>query len=311
MSFYERALPEGHSGYFSAPSDHLDPHLFDGEHLRDEVRQHLLVVLQDGLMKFLDLHGVNEWLEAWITGSGITYQWDGDRGAIGDLDVLFGVDMRRFVHHNPDYQGITEADLANYTDMVLRQKLWPLTAHTQFNGRAYEATFYWNPGTGTDIRRIKPYAAYDLKRNVWVVRPPQIADDPHAAFPAEWYQAARPDVDAADALVSRHRSATQAMGSTSPSEQVNGLAAKRQVEREARALFDSIHLGRHAAFGEQGHGYGDYANFRWQHAKQQGVVEGLSPILDTQQLTDDMTGAPLDAANTLLTRDAIRYGRGR
>ncbi len=69
-TFYDRALPEGGSGYFSEPSPTLDPNLFDGMHLKDDVRQWLILSLAHGLAAYLDLAGVNEWLHAWLAGLG-------------------------------------------------------------------------------------------------------------------------------------------------------------------------------------------------------------------------------------------------
>lgn len=318
--FYSRALEPGHSGYFSAPAITLDPDLFlPDEHLRPDVRVWLLAVLENGLRRYLDLSGVSEWLHAWLAGSGITYQWSADRGN-GDLDVLFGVDMQRFVHWNPDYQGIPERDVADRADRVLRQKLWPQTAHYRPGPgqQEYEATFFWAPGTGSDISRIHPYAAYDLKRDVWIVRPPNVPADPHALYPAEWYEAAGRDTDLAERLVRSHGRLSARL-SSSPADSAawrNAGAELTRVRQDAISLFADIHGGRTEAFGEQGHGYSDWHNFRWQQAKASGVVGGLRAIRDAARrasLAEDkqLYGGPINAPETLLTREALRYGRGR
>ncbi len=311
-TFYERALPEGASGYFSEPAATLDPSLFDGTHLKDDVRQWLILTLAHGLASYLDLSGVNEWLHAWLAGSGITYQWAADRGN-GDLDVLFGVDMARFVHFNPDYQGIPERDVADYENKQLKMKLWPSTAHQRFNGRSYEVTFYWAPGTGSDISRIHPYAAYDLKRDAWVVHPPQLPADPRALYPSEWFEAAGRDTTAAEQLARRHASLLTRLASTTLSEgrARNAHAELTRVRQSVTSLFDEIHGGRAAAFGEQGQGYGDFANFRWQHAKQTGVVAALKDIRDQARAdakADDhrLYGDSIDGASAILNRDIMR-----
>jgi hypothetical protein len=313
-SFYDRALPDGGSGYFSEPSPTLDPNLFIGTKLRPEVRFALVDMLTDGLTRYLDLTGVNEWLHAYLAGSGITYQWSADRGN-GDLDVLFGVDMARFVHWNPDYQGIPEGSVADHTDNVLKQKLWPKTAHTRFGQQVYEATFFWAAGIGQGIERIHPYAAYDLKRDVWVVPPPSLPDDPHALYSSDWYDAARRDVDAAETIARRHASLSTKLASTASDQPaaVNYSAQLTHVQAAARALFEDIHGGRREAFGEQGSGYSDWHNFRWQHAKETGVIAGLRNIMSASQQATAMTdaqryGGPISGPDQILTRDMLDRG---
>lgn len=315
MSFYERAasgLPDGHSSYFESPHRRLDPYLFDGDHLRPEVRQRLIVELEDGLNEQLNLAGVDSWLHAWLAGSGITYQWEGGEG---DLDVLFGVDMLQFTHWNPNFHGIPEKAVAQWADDKLKATVWPKTARTRFGQRTYEVTFFWNPGTGNDIERIKPYAAYDLKSDIWTVRPPDLPVDPAMLYPAEWYRAAGSDVDTAEALLRRHASATNTLASVHPDspDARNAGAELTRAMIAARALFDDIHLGRRQAFGEQGHGYSDWHNFRWQHAKATGVVGALRRLEEQHKLATEneqkiLYGGPIDAADTIITREMLRYG---
>lgn len=309
------SLPPGHSGFFSAPSDQLDPNLFDGTHLKHDVRQWLLLTLAEGLAKYLDLAGANEWLHAWLAGSGITYQWSADRGN-GDLDVLFGVDMARFTHWNPDFSGLPESYVADHADEVLKQKLWPATAHQRFGQQEYEVTFYWNPGTGADITRIHPYSAYDLKGDAWVVCPPAVPHDPGVLYPAEWHEAARRDSEAAGQLYDRHHNLTNQLSSTAlGSPQAQNITAEiTRTRQAASALFEEIHGGRREAFGEQGHGYSDWHNYRWQAAKASGVVEGLGALTalarsDKEAQDKFLYGGPVDGPEKILTRDMLSYGR--
>lgn len=317
MSFYDRALQPGGSSYFSEPSATLDPNLFMGDRLHNDVRVWLLHTLEAGLRRYLDMRGAREWLHAWLAGSGITYQWAADRGN-GDLDVLFGVDMQQFVHYNPDYHGVPERDVADYADTVLKQKLWPKTAHQRFGQQEYEVTFFWAPGTGRGIEHIHPYAAYDLVGGTWVVTPPDLPHDPRALYPPDWFQAAGMDTDAAKQLSSSHRSLTQQLASTVLGETArrNREAKLAHVQSAATALFNDIHGGRTAAFGEQGHGYGDYANFRWQHGKESGAITSLRDIVKSARASSDandieLYGGPIDGPQTILTRDILRYGAVR
>jgi hypothetical protein len=317
MSFYDRQLQPGGSGYFSEPSDTLDPSLFDGMILKPAVRSMLVTTLSSGLRQYLDMNGVSDWLRAWLAGSGITYQWAADRGN-GDLDVLFGVDMPSFTRYNPQYQGIPERDVADYADDVLKRKLWPATAHTTFGQQEYEVTFFWAPGTGQGIDIIHPYAAYDLTAGTWVVPPPELPHDPRALYPGEWYDEAGRDRKDAARLSARHSTLTSRLSSMDEESPRGRNAASElaRVRQSAMALFSDIHGGRREAFGEQGHGYGDYANFRWQAAKQSGTVGALKAIVDAATRAsgdrdDSLYGGYIDGPQAILTRDALRYGAGR
>jgi hypothetical protein len=86
---------------------------------------------------------------------------------------LVGVDYIKFRKANPEYVGLSDSEISNQINEEFREGLQPGTE----NWNGYELTFYVNAGA-TDIRSIKPYAAYDLKYDDWTVTP-----DPNAAPP--------------------------------------------------------------------------------------------------------------------------------
>lgn len=284
------SLPPGSSSYFSVPDHGLDPHLFEAEHLKGTVRTFIYQTINGFLTKDMKMHQSGLWLHVWLAGSGVTYQWNADRGN-GDLDVLIGVDYKKFIQANPRYKGVPEDAIAGWLNTEMREELWPRTAHQDLNGQTYEVTFYWNPGVETDIGVIHPYAAYDVREDKWKVRPPQLTSDPGSAFADEWYEAAGDDLNRATDIYERYWS-----GGGSP-----------RYAALAQDLLESIHGGRKAAFAEGGKGYGDWANFRWQRAKQSGVVRGLTEVVDHSK----GSGHQPDAADIVLTRDILRYQNPR
>lgn len=141
MTFYDRLaqvvsmspepeLHSGASGYFDAPQKELDPHLFTGTEIKPDVRKWLV----DTLYTFWDtkFRAASEWSTVWIAGSGITYQWAGNRGN-GDLDVLIGIDFVDFFRHNPDYLGFSSKEMGNIINTQLKAELWPRTDLTNIN----------------------------------------------------------------------------------------------------------------------------------------------------------------------------------
>ncbi|MFI1796510.1 hypothetical protein ACH427_04015 [Streptomyces sp. NPDC020379] len=317
-AFYERLsesltdIPDpihGGSGYFSEPSRELDPNLFDGDHIKPDVRDWILTTVRN----FFDRYkGFDDWAEVWLAGSGISYQWAADRGN-GDLDVLIGIDFAKFVYDNPKYKGLTSEEVADMTNASMRASLWPETAHTKIGNRDYEVTFYWNAARGTkDITAIRPYAAYSLTKNQWTIQPPELPEDPRNLYPTEYTEAADQDERQARHLIDRYRDLQQqlaAVAKGSPGWMTTATHLKKVIANAAQ-LYDSIHLGRHQAFSPNGDGYGDFDNFRWQSAKERGITTALREIkgigATAQELTDtQLYGQPIADAQQALINAAL------
>jgi hypothetical protein len=281
------------SGYFSAPSDSLDPSLFDGDRMRPEVRSRLLDALYAGL-QLVGFSEPWEWARAWLTGSGASYQWKADRGN-GDLDVLFGADYTSFLRVNPWFPPLSMAETAMYTDQILRDKYWPRTSAMEINGSTYEVTFFWNPTTGEDIRDIHPYSAYSLTDDSWTIHPPELPVDPQELYPQHYFEQGERDTQAVNALKDMHDN--------------GGSLGRAQSLQTARFYWDRIHGGRKEAFSGTGAGYGDFHNFRWQYLKSTGAMEVLRDLVKEADMNDPFF--KLDSPADLITRAALRYGGAR
>lgn len=311
----------GGSGYFNKPDLTLDPRLFNGTILRPEVRSWILKTFYDYFGE--RLKDPQAWSTVWLAGSGISYQWSGDRSN-GDLDVLIGVDFPAFYDHNLDLVGISENELADLWNTQMKNELWPNTAATLIgtqgepNGASvgdysgvFEVTFYINPGS-TDIRDIHPYAAYDVSHGRWTVKPPALPDNPEDLYPKAWWDAVQGEKAHADSLISRYNTLSNTLHGTHPASPGwnNALSGMGLVLDQARALFDEIHLGRKKAFGAGGEGYGDFFNFRWQAHKRLGTMQALNRLATARREAQkaqetDQYGHPLDNATQALTKAAL------
>lgn len=282
-------LKRGESGYFSTPTDTLDPFLFEGTHLLPDARERLTNLLLDYLSG--SYNNPRSWTRIWLAGSGISYQWSAARGN-GDLDVLFGIDYDKFVNDNPEFAYDEREEIANKIDEDLRKNLWPHTAHTPFYAhkyidgvlidvKYYEVTFFLNPGVDASmdgILNIHPYAAYDLTDDKWTTKPAK-QGSPVFQHPQEFSEAADRNVEATKALIDRYNALNRQTMLSGP-EEVNRSRSKALVQSEARTLLDHIHLGRRAAFTGFGEGFGDYYNYQWQRAKQDGIVTALNQLIN-------------------------------
>lgn len=312
---------EGGSGYFSKPGSTLDPRLFNGEQIRPEVRSWLIRTLYDyWSTKF---NSPQSWSQAWIAGSGISYQWAADRSN-GDLDILIGVDFPEFYRFNREYVGLSENELADIFNSDFKENLWVNTSETHigvtgkpngddvgdFSG-VFEVTFYVNPRS-TDIRDINPYAAYNLTTNKWTVRPPELPDNPETLYPKEYWDYVHDERRLANSLISRYNHLSSTLDVHQPGSPgfTNNLSQMGLIVDQAKALFDDIHLGRKQAFNAGGKGYGDFYNFRWQAHKRFGTVQALNSLGRAKRAAKDaqetaLYGKPIDSAEKALTTAAL------
>lgn len=274
----------GASSYFSRPSNILDPNLFEGEQLHPDVRDTILRIYMDYMGTRYNTP--EHWSMVWLAGSGISFQWAANRGN-GDLDVLFGIDYSRFVTDNPSFQWMDRHEIADTITNDLRKNLWPVTAHTYFGYKEYELTFFLNDfveATPDSITNIHPYAAYNLTKDEWTVKPPNLPADPREAYPDDYYMQAENNAHTAHVLIERYNAVAREGATYRPGspQDVNNRRHKALVRAEAENLFDSLHLGRKMAFSNQGEGYGDFYNFQWQKAKADGIVNALNEIINKE-----------------------------
>lgn len=288
------------TSYFSAPAAHLDPKLFENRTLKSWVRTGILAVLKD----FLSLHYRHPelWSHPWLAGSAVSYQWEAAREP-GDLDCLIGVDFVQFRKANPEYRGLTDREIAEQLNEDFRDQLHGQTE----NWNGYELTFYVNP-TATDIRAIRPYAAYDLRYDEWTVSP-----DPQQVAPvnAEWDRIVDSDKAAATSAYTRFNAAVQDIKlSTNEAVRRNSEAKMTAAMQQANALYNEIHGNRSQAFSTEGQGYGDFNNYRWQAHKRNGVVQTLRTMREYMKKTmqqSNIYGVDLPDTSTLIRRAATYY----
>lgn len=271
----------GASNFFSAPQEEHDPRLFEPH--SDMVKEEIRFELLNALYSFWEMkyNAPREWSTAWIAGSALGSQWSTSKDGKGDLDVLIGVDMTNFFRHNPRLKAFPEKVIASHMNDEFREELWP--AMEDYRGQ-FEVTFYVNPKTGTDIRNINPYAAYNLTTAEWDVRPVDLPVDwSEEHIPEDWKRAINAEIERAREIIGRYNAAARAIATAPSGPARTNLAAQLgQIVEQASALFDDIHAERRMAFqgrfGVKGAGFLDYYNYRWQMHKRAGTSKDLIAI---------------------------------
>jgi hypothetical protein len=304
MNYYEALanaakpvdIAESDTSYFSKPESKLDPRIFRNNKLIPTVREAILILL----FNHLEL-GYNEptaWATAYLAGSGVSYQWSAHREP-GDLDCLVSVDYVQFRQSNQEYKGWSDKEIAAEINQGFRNELHPRTERFM---ETYELTFYVN--LNPSIAALKPYAAYSVTNDIWVV--PPVWEEPPSN--PEWEALIEQDRAQAMNIVQRYSVAMdQIKNSTNPAARLNAENYLAHAVHQGSALFEDIHGSRSNAFSPEGSGYADFNNYRWQAGKKSGVVGALKMLHQvsgeaTAKFSKETYGMELPDTSTLLRR---------
>ncbi|MCX4799670.1 hypothetical protein OG497_38085 [Streptomyces sp. NBC_01242] len=268
-------LPRDH--FFAPTKPSLDPRLFDGDRMRPEVRQHLLSLL-NGFWAPRYGDSWQSWARVYLAGSEASHFLGNDGNGNGDLDILIGVDYDAARAHVPALAGMGDEEIDTHLTDELRHGLNDdarmLPGPDGKETGPWENTFFANPGSW-DIRRIKPYAAYDITRDEWAVRPVETPADfsPEKLPESTW--------DVFDALQTLIKAVSELPGGVR--------------EREGAALYDYLHTDRHSAFGPDGTGLFDPANATWK-ALDKAPGKPLQQLIDWKHAHDGASATDQETA---------------
>lgn len=231
-------LPSGR--YWGPNSAQNDQRLFEGDHLRPEVRQDILDRV-GGVLGAYD--GWEKWTRVYFAGSQAAQWLDQNGQGNGDFDVLIGIDFDEFRDLNPGFEEMEDAEIAS----TLTEELWTkanakeyyFTLHDGRSVGPFERTFYVNP-RAWDIKALHPYAAYNVTSDDWAVHPLQVPKDWDARRLPESYWGY------AEALLAE----IKAIGQLPPEER----------HRMAANLWEELHTHRSDAFSDGGQGLFDLSN---------------------------------------------------
>jgi hypothetical protein len=243
--------PDLHSRIFGPTKGSLDPRLFDGDKMRPQVREAILERLGAVLEPVLGISWKNS-LDVYLAGSEASEWWGND-----DLDVLVGLDYDHL--EETTLEGVPDEDAT----ALLNQLFWSgyndEDWHAPFGG-VWHATAYANPEIGSGgIKKIKPYAVYDILRNDWLVKPPHlehwnIAEGPAGPEVVDEAKAYADLIDAIDKLPEPYRT------------------------QQGTSLWDHLHADRGRAFSDRGEGWYDPGNVIEKALNEWGLWDKLVDI---------------------------------
>jgi hypothetical protein len=228
-----------HDRIFSGGKGGVDPRLFDTETriMHPAVKKTLIDAI-DGLWAKYDPNW-QRWARVYLAGSEASEWWGNN-----DFDCLIGIDHDRARQAVIDWAGITDDALDAHLTQELRENLNTEDYIAPWDGEVWHQTFFVNPNS-YDIRKIKPYAAYDITRDLWAVDPVKADKD--------WGPTKLPE-----ALFSEGEGLVK---------QIDAIERLDDTQRTGRgaALWDYLHNDRRRAFSDEGEGVFDTGNAVWKY----------------------------------------------
>lgn len=247
------------------PTQGLDHRLFDGDHLKPDVRKYILETLT-AFWKPTWGYSWENWAKIYFAGSEASEWTSPELEGNNDFDVLIGINYSEFRKHQARgsrYQQMSDQDITDELNKNFR-KLDEQTAAVYIPVEGYEFgpfnnTWYVNPDSW-DIRTIRPYAAYNVTDDTWAVKPPHLPDWSIKDFPEgpallQEAQAVSAYVRAVLALPEPYRS------------------------QQGYALWQHLHSDRSRAFSAQGEGWFDPGNVLEKWLDQEGLWDQLVKIM--------------------------------
>jgi hypothetical protein len=240
------------------PTYGLDKRLFVGGELRPEIRR-------DIISKFTDFCTAHEypnwvsWAKIVFFGSEASTWTSPTLEGNDDFDLSIGIEYQRFRSVCPEYVSYSDEQIATgMTDLMHAELNDPATYFALADGSRVgpmDETWFANL-LGWDITQIRPYAAYDVVANEWIVKPPALPDWDISKFPEG------------------HGLVREIQGLL---EMARGILAMPEPYRtqQGAALWEYIHSNRSNAFGPQGEGWWDGRNAVEKALDQRGLMQPL------------------------------------
>lgn len=266
------------------PTEGLDHRLFDGDHLKPDVREYIISTLSQFWEPMFGECGWEEWAKVYFAGSEASEWTSPTMEGNNDFDVLIGVNYEEFrgcQSRGSKYQQMSDQEITDDLNRGLRV-LDKQTEAAYIPVGGYEFgpfsnTWYVNPHSW-DIRAIRPYAAYNVTDDVWAVKPPHLPDWSLKDFPegpalAQEARAVAAYVRAVLKLPEPYRS------------------------QQGFALWNHLHSDRGRAFGPQGEGWYDPGNVLEKWLDQAGLWDKLVEIMVDVRAHPEKLNAPADWSN--------------
>jgi GNAT superfamily N-acetyltransferase len=259
------------------PTYGLDTRLWDGEQLKLAVRASIVRQFTE----FCERHGYRDWPH-WARivffGSEASEWTSPDRHGNNDFDISIGIQYFSFRLHNHADLYTSDANIAaRFTQEMHAELNDPEHTFPGIEG-VYDQTWFANLH-GWDIAEMRPYAAYEVVTDQWLVRPPHLPDWSMADFPEG------PGM------------AEEIKGIVEAAEGILAMPEPYRTQNGA-AFWEFVHVNRSDAFGPQGEGWWDPRNVIEKALDQKGLMQKLFECHQRAAEDPASLSAPADWSNS-------------
>jgi hypothetical protein len=282
----EDSEPANNFGFLKDPHDELYPAVWIGLRMRPEARKAILDHIENALASD-GYPDAGRFINYSVYGSGASYNWDED----GDFDMQMWVDIDKFNEGRSKEELMTEDDLVADIRRIVQLVNFPsfkdLGLTNGCEGKML-VQYYAKPGTGSKEENLasKPYACFDLEKEVWYQKPTPITPE----FYGEWFILLEPKakdiaMQASAVLESLERNIVEwsfwsQMYDRHHDERFKEIADKAQEDAEAdregaHNMFLNIFKGRMEAYGPEGEGNNDERDLMEKLLEVWGVFQRL------------------------------------
>jgi hypothetical protein len=263
----EDSEPANNFGFLKEPHEKLYPCAWIGLRMRDEAKTAILGHINDALADN-GYPDAGRFINYSVYGSGASYNWDED----GDFDMQMWVDTDKF-NEGKD-EPMTEDDLVADIRRIVQLVNFPSFKELGLANEESDGTmlvqYYAKPGTGSKEENLasKPYACFDLEKEVWYQKPEPITPE----FYGEWFILLEPKakdiaMQASAVLESLERNIVEWSFWSQMYENHSDLRFKQKADQAredaeqdkegAHNLFLNIFRGRMDAYSPEGEGNKD------------------------------------------------------
>lgn len=229
---------------FAPTKKTLDPRLFDAhKQMHPQVRLAIMKMAEAFLSQYS--HDWQSWARIYLAGSQASLWWGNN-----DFDILVGIQFDTY--RASTGSTLSDDEIKDLLNTHFREAWNDEQWHPPFDpDNEWHLTGYVNPNSW-DIRRIKPYAAYEVVSGTWFVEPPEEPGG-HQFAPSEWYlfEGYAEEIRAAAELPEPHRST------------------------RLNQIWSWLHKDRGRAFGPNGSGVFDRGNAVEKYLDQAGLWDVL------------------------------------
>ena len=271
-------------GRYTAPKERLfgptyglDTRLFDEDgNLRDSVRMDVITRF-DTFCREHGYEGWHRWAKIVFFGSEASEWTSKTRVGNGDFDLSIGIHYPALRATVPGFAGLSDEIIAAGFTQEMHTELNDPEHHFPGVPGEFDQTWFQNQ-LGWDIEKIRPYAAYDVVDDEWIVQPPDLPAWSMADFPegAGLAEEVRGIIEMAEGILKMPE----------PYRTQNGAA-----------LWEFVHSNRSDAFGESGEGWYDTRNVVEKALDQKGLMQKLWELWHSAQEDPRRLLAPKDWTN--------------